>query len=55
MIAKKQAKKLARRIHEIDRLFDALNNFLIFGYDKEYQKTESAIEQLRKLRNLVRR
>jgi hypothetical protein len=44
-----------KREKEIERLFVSLKNFLTLGYDAKYQKTESAIEQLTKLRKLARR
>ena len=53
-----EREKLTKREREIERLFNCLKNFLsrsTNGYDPRYQKTESAIEQLTKLRNLARK
>lgn len=38
---------------EVLRLHRALKNFLALGYDANFQHTESAIEQLDKLRKLA--
>jgi len=51
----KKQKPLSKRDQEINRLVAALRNFLSFGYDGEYQKRESAIEQLTKMEKLARK
>lgn len=48
MASEKKAKPTER--DEIHRLYVALFNFLTVGYDAKYQKSESAVEQLKKLR-----